>query len=172
MSKQVRFFALAEDLAELELAMKMKNQFAVIADCVSSPKIEHVDFVAPKIGFGDIKLHSCLVRTGGLPTVSFRHVSAQAYWFVDDMSSAVISFSRCHFDGRLLREGRLFLKTGTYVGEKWNSREQSYLDWADSIFRVVKRTFARDRLLDSYVGRHAQTWRSKGGLFVGATGGS
>lgn len=83
------------------------------------------------------------------------------------MSSEVIEFSGCDFDGKALLVGRFYFHTDELVDREIVKKRTEFLQWADQVFRYTKKALSRDRELmaplGAYVGKDAIVFREGGG---------
>lgn len=107
-----------------------------------------------------------LVRERDLPLVVMDYVPKQGYWTVEVLPSPVIEFSRCFFDGNILRRGRLYYSEGDYdANGLWIAKEESFKKWARRIFAVARKALTLTQ--GFYYGTDALRWRdTRGGKFV------
>lgn len=120
------------------------------------PSLDLVEEGAPWLFFH-------LVRPDDLASVVTRHVPAQGYWTVDVLRSPVIEFSRCFFDGQILRCGRVYY-TPSFFGpdDAVVLKSSAFLDWAKLLFAVVKKNLKRRDT--EYIGAEAEAWIASGGV--------
>jgi hypothetical protein len=91
-------------------------------------------------------------------------------------TSPVIEVLKPFFDGNEMSRGRFYYTTRYYGGDRrLVSKPSVFLDWANEVFRAVKKTLAFDKNLTpfhgDYVGRDARAWiNERGGHTVSATG--
>ncbi len=90
-----------------------------------------------------------------LGDVVLRHVDAQGYWMVDQISSPVVEYTSLKQDGQGIGDGRLYVATGHYVGEEWVAWSPQFIGLADSAFTWVRRNFKRSGGVGPYVGPEA-----------------
>ncbi len=106
-----------------------------------------------------------LARDEDLASVRLRHVEAQGYWVVDQLRSPVVELSRrmAVTAGALSVEGpaqgRLFYELGCF-GEDGRpvAFSEDFVEWAQGIFKAVRRQFTRDPGADCYDGAQAHDW--------------
>jgi hypothetical protein len=101
-----------------------------------------------------------LAREEDLELISLNYISAQGYWLVDQIRSPVLELSRGGMDESRLVPGRLYYRTGYYDGPEWVGFSPEFLEWADGIFRFVRRRFPYSRETRTYDGVHAKEWLS------------
>jgi hypothetical protein len=86
-------------------------------------------------------------------------------WNVQPESEA-IEFEGCEFDGSVLVRGRLYFQNDFLIQGMVAPKRKEFLDWADKVFRLAKKSLRRSKTLDAYVGEHAEKWRQQGGRFA------
>jgi hypothetical protein len=82
--------------------------------------------------------------------------------------SEVIEFSGCEFDGRVLLRGRFYFQTDLLMDGTIAPKRAAFLNWADKVFRLTKKSLTRSKTIDAYVGEHAEKWGHEGGRFAWA----
>jgi hypothetical protein len=92
----------------------------------------------------------CLAKEIG--QVEFRYIETMGYWMVEDTRSPVVEYTFGLQDGRGLGNGRLYYGNGYFEGEDWVPHSDDFNEFADSLFRWVRRYFVRDRASGVYVG--------------------
>lgn len=89
-------------------------------------------------------------------------VPSQGYWTIDSLRSPVVEFSRCYFNGKVLREGRLFYDSGYYDDSgTWVEKPKDFLEWADKLFRITKKVLKKIPNKQEYAGQDALAWLEK-----------
>ncbi|HYO55969.1 hypothetical protein [Archangium sp.] len=115
--------------------------------------------------FGKTWLTIILAPPDSLGSLAFEHVPRQGYWTVDLLRSPAMELSRCFYDGKILRVGRLFYDRGFYdEAGNWVEKPASFQAWAKKVFSVARKGLQRDAALYSYVGENAQAERKQRGL--------
>ena len=106
---------------------------------------------------GKTPLTLYLARPADVGAVAFREVAEQGYWTVDDLRSPVVELTRCYFDGKMLRSGRLFYETGYYGGDgAWVDKPKAFLAWAEALLGAARKALRREPRLDAYLGPEAR----------------
>ena len=83
-----------------------------------------------------------------------------------DTASEVVEFSGCEFDGQVLVRGRFYFENDLLIDDTLAPKRKGFLNWADTVFRLTKRSLTRSKTFDAYVGENAEKWRQKGGRFA------
>lgn len=166
MGHQVNFYLDPADTIALEQRLRTLGPLLVLHS--DSPRPE------PRIveGFGVEEagkpwLFYYIVRPDDLNKVVTIHVPAQGYWDVDFMKSPVIKFTRCFFDGTILRRGRLYCVDGFYdANNQWQAKEKSFQKWARAALAQTKKALKKLNNIE-YIGTGAEAWlASSGGKLV------
>jgi hypothetical protein len=164
MGKQFHVYLLPTDAVNLVAHLKNKVDMRLLSSRSDGP--EPVEIETPVRSQGGFSRIDCLLVPNVSAEIKMDHIEAQGYWNVDTLSSEVIEFSGCHFDGNTLKRGRFFYGPGFYKSEHWQEKSPCFLKWTDSVFRNAKKFLKRLPGLDAYLGADAEFWRSKGGVFV------
>jgi hypothetical protein len=107
-------------------------------------------------------LTSALVRRDDLSELRWTPLS-NGEELLNVATSPVIEVNRPYFDGRAMSRGRLYYSTKYYDGNRKPSlKPAAFLDWASTVFRVVKKCLAYDKGLTPYAGDYvadnARAW--------------
>lgn len=94
-----------------------------------------------------------------------RFVPLLSHWKVE-IESEAIEISGCEFDGSVLLGGRFYFKNDILLNGMIVPKRKEFLIWADKVFRSAKKSLARSKTLDAYVGEEAARWRQSGGRFA------
>jgi hypothetical protein len=154
--KQVNFFMHPDDLAEFDAWLRNRDETVVLADCSQTPMPQLLSSVS--IGrMGEESLRVFLVRSTDLPNVISRSIPNRGY-LIDGLRSPVVEFSRCYFDDKLLRRGRLYYDPGFWDEKKqWKTKVAAFSRWADAILRRIRSAY-KTKQSSSYVGPSATKW--------------
>jgi hypothetical protein len=164
MSSQVNFFLTPVDQLLLEQRLKKECPVVFLGIPLEQP--------APRLlstlevaRYGEEWLTVFLAHPDSLGALVFDHVPKQGYWLVDDERSPVIELSRCFYDGKVLKRGRLYYIKGFYdEAGRWVDKPADFLAWAKKVFSVTRKGLRRDAELFSYIGQDAEEKRQKEGL--------
>jgi hypothetical protein len=163
MGHQVNFFLTPRDTDILTGDLQKVGPFLVLHSraSTSAPRIlESLNLVES----GKPWLYFFLVHPDDLDAVVMRNVPAQGYWTVDVVESPVIEFSRCFFDDKTLRRGRMYYVDRFYASDgELQQKSVSFQKWARLIFTTTRKSLKK---LDAdYVGQDAVAWlAASGGL--------
>ncbi|HEX6813854.1 MAG TPA: hypothetical protein VF384_19690 [Planctomycetota bacterium] len=165
MGRQVNFWAVPDDLEDLEAAIRRRHEIEVVHSRSPSAEPRIVDSVT----FTEDQhrwLSYCLVRTEDVSQILMRHVPAQGYWVVDTLRSPVVEFDGCFFDQRILRRGRVYYTDGYYGDDAWVRKPEAFSTWAASVLALTRRRLLRHET--NYLGKRAAAWlEENGGELVG-----
>lgn len=166
MGHQVQIYLLPEDTLLIEKYFMGSDNAKFIQYCSPSAEIAVSDTLAVQ-EMGKSWLPIFIVREKDLKDLEVKHIEAQSYWTIDSLRSPVIEFSRCFFDGNVLRKGRLFFDLGYYGrGGEWVSKSDAFTTWADDTLRWIRKTFTRIES-GAYIGKKAGWWvQQRGGRLV------
>ncbi|QRK09167.1 hypothetical protein JQX13_03130 [Archangium violaceum] len=169
MGHQIRFFLTPADLQILEQRLKAHCP-VVYLDYRSEQPVPRLLSTLAVAEFGKTWLPMLLVPPESLEALSFENVMQQGYWTVDLLRSPAIELSRCFYDGKILRVGRLFYDRGFYDETgNWVEKPAAFQAWAKKVFSVARKGLQRDVALDAYVGENAQAERQRAGLRLVST---
>jgi hypothetical protein len=162
---QVNFYITPRDEAAIELKLKSLAPAVVLHHRSPGPEPRVIDSIDVRQG-DERWLYLYLARSQDLSQVVTQHVPAQGYWGVDVMRSPVIEFTRCYFDDKILRRGRVYYVDGFFSpGDAWVEKSEGFKDWAKSVLSTVKKSLKRTG--SDYVGADALNWlESSGGKLV------
>ncbi|MFY0525049.1 hypothetical protein ACN28I_18530 [Archangium gephyra] len=164
MGHQLRFFLTPADLQLLEQRLKAHCP-VVYLDYRSEQPAPRLLSTLAVAEFSKTWLTIFLAPPESLQALRFEHVVKQGYWTVDLLRSPIIELSRCFYDGKLLRVGRLFYDRGFHDETgNWVEKPASFQTWAKKILSVARKGIQRDAALEAYVGENAQAERQRGGL--------
>ena len=156
---QVNFFLTPDDLAECECRMRKIAPLALIEyrSDATTPKTLRNSAV-PEMGKSWLSIG--VVRPEDLGAIRFDPVHAQGYSTMDVLRSPLVELSRCFFDGKQLRRGRLYFTSRFYDQEDTLiSKDTAFVKWARSVLKAAVRGLRRDKELQSYIGSQAEELR-------------
>ncbi|HTT22069.1 MAG TPA: hypothetical protein VMG82_24275 [Candidatus Sulfotelmatobacter sp.] len=172
MSKQFQLFLTPTDA--VNLVEKLRVRFGARLLSKKSPSIDPVEIQSP------IE-HESIFEASGATSIFCYLAPANAriitkyyptlrLWLTDHWDSEAIEFSGCDFDGKTLRVGRFYFQTDDLVDGSIVGKKAEFLQWADRVFRYVKKALTRERGLmgpvGAYVGKDALLFRENGGKFA------
>lgn len=155
MGKQVNFFAVNSDFDILESALKKIEPFVILKYESPTSAPERADHLRVR-RMGEETLALRLCRACDIDSLHTWFVDTQGYWVVDTLTSPVVELNRCYYDGSICRRGRLYFRDGYYLDDgRWLDKPAHFVQWADRVLRLARRTFRRNPALGSYVGPEA-----------------
>lgn len=160
MGRQANFFLLPSDLVALEAEIARIGPFTVLHSRSTSKEVRRLSALDPAKANEDW-LHLFLVRPDDLEQVVVQHVPAQGYWTVDPLTSPVVEFQRCFFDGKVLRRGRVYVVENYYDSNGvLVQKPVPFKEWARAVLGVVRRKLHRQG--PDYIGADAKRWVASG----------
>jgi hypothetical protein len=164
MSRQFRFYLLPSDIERV--VAELRARFGVKVIEADSPKISPVEIDSPvrAASLGDATSIYCYLMPPAGADIKTWYMVKRQLWAVD-ISSEVIQFSGCDYDGNVLLIGRFYFQTDFLDGDSiWRKRPE-FLAWAGKIFRWTKKFLHWSKELQAYVGEDAMRWKQNGGRF-------
>lgn len=138
-SQQVNFYLLPEEQRWFEEILFARRELVVVRRLASPKGIVTTDSTIVK-AMGEEVLTVYLSRPTDLQKIITREVPARDEWLVDLTQSPVVEFSRCYFDGQLLRRGRLYVVTHYYDEDSLLvEKSKEFVAWAKSLISTVKK---------------------------------
>jgi hypothetical protein len=168
MSRQFHLYLLPEDAEDLMRVLRSKVSVVMIESVSSQPipKIIESPFVERRLQLKNgVHLADCHLIPTPNSGVKTRFVPSFDRWLVENESEA-IEFGGCEFDGTVLLRGRFYFQTDYLLRGMVVPKRKEFLEWADKIFRISKKSLIRSKAIDAYVGQAADAWRKKGGKFA------
>ena len=166
MGHQVNFYVAPDDIDQIESEIRKLEPLLVVHSRSSTPTPRTLSNLRLEEA-GLTWLFYFLVRESDVNSVVMDHVPEQGYWSVNVLASPVVEFTRCFFDGKILRRGREYYlerfydRTGAQV-----EKGESFRVWAAKVLKTTKRVLQKEG--GDYVGPAAAAWREQtGGTFVG-----
>lgn len=171
MGHQSCFYLTPKDTTELEQQLRKKTDLAILLwrSPTASPRIvDSLNFYEDgKQWFG-----LYLARPEDVDAIVMDYVDTQQYWTLEYSPSPVVEFSCCSFDGKRLREGRVY-----YVDKFWNpehgweEKGESFRKWAKMVHSTIKKSLKRrDSKYIEYIGADAAAWVDAGGTLETSDG--
>ena len=161
MGRQINFYLIPGDIDALAMELLKAEPYIVLHSRSASASPREVGSL-DVLEKGHPWLYFHLVRPPDKNSVVMREVPAQGYWTVDVLRSPVIEFTRCYFDGHILRRGRMYYDA-KYYGEKGDlvSKSDNFLEWAKIIFSKTKKNLINTN--SDYVGHGTRKWMEVSG---------
>jgi hypothetical protein len=159
MGHQLSFLMLPADLPIVEAAIRSTGDVCFLESRRPAADQTEIGTLAFQPGeMGHRPLGAYIVRGTQLGEVKNRFVDAEGYWVIDSLSSPVIEFSRCFFDGHLLRRGRAYFATDSRF--RFELPGDDFVAWGDRVLRRIKDTLQRvpEISTSAYVSSDARRW--------------
>jgi len=168
MGHQSSFYLTPKDTADLEQRLRAKTDLIILLwnSPTASPRV--VDslnlFENGKPWYGGYYL----ARPEDLSAIVMDHVPAQGYWTLENDPSPVVQFRGCPFDGKTLREGRIYYVDKFWTADRgWVEKPEAFRKWAKMVHTTIKKSLKRrDSKYIEYIGADAQAWVDAGGELV------
>ena len=161
MGHQINFFLGPNDLVELEKRLTSAGDLTILHS--RSPKPEPKVVESVKFTEDGKQWLLYLVRSADLNNVLIKEVVAQGYWVINTLFSPVVELDRCHYDGKVLKQGRLYYVDGFYDPQGlWIEKPANFKAWAKHLFTAARKTLVHDKKLRAYIGPEAALMRISG----------
>ena len=161
MGHQINFFLGQSDLVELETRLTRVGDLTILHSRSPKPEpkvVESVNFTEDRKQWSFY-----LVRSADLNNVLIKEVVAQGYWVVNTLFSPVVELDRFHYDGQVLKRGRLYYVDGFYDPQGlWIEKPANFKAWAKRLFTAARKTLVYDKKLGAYIGPEAALMRISG----------
>ena len=162
MGRQIRYFLSPSDFDDLETSLLVAGDCAVLHSRSRGPFPQVVESSSSE-GDGRQWLFFYLARKSDLDAVVTKEIVTQGYWTIDSMISPVVEFSRCYFDGKILRQGRMYFTESYYdKNDQHIPKSQGFRSWAAALLKKAKGLQHHDNDLQAYLGREAILLRNEG----------
>ena len=161
MGHQINFFLMPEDTRLLEKKLREKCPLVILdSESRSAAPVQLPDLEVAK--FGKTRLRVFLVQPEALESVRMRYVQQQGYWSVETDLSPVIEVDRCYYDGKIIRNGRLYYQRQFVEDGAWVEKPAAFQAWAKKVFSIARRTLQKLPDRPYHVGPHALTEHQQG----------
>jgi hypothetical protein len=161
MGHQINFFLGPCDLVELETRLTGAGDLIILHS--RSPKPEAKVVQSVKFTEDGKQWLLYLVRSADLNNILIKEVVAQGYWVIDNLFSPVVELDRCHYNGMVLKRGRLYYVDGFYNPEGlWIEKPANFKAWAKHLFTAARKSLVYDKKLGAYIGPEAALMRISG----------
>jgi hypothetical protein len=162
-SRQVNFYVHPEEQEWLEERLEGAGQFTIVRGLDESGRAKlSSTTVIKEFGKEDLKIY--LVRPEDVDRICSVGAPNRVERFVDDLRSPVVEFSRCYFDERVLRRGRLYMVDSYYDDfDRLTKKPADFVAWGRKLIDVVRNSLER-RSDGDYVSGRAREVESKAGV--------
>jgi hypothetical protein len=167
MSKQFHVYLLPADVVSLIEKLSAQFDISLIDPLSSRPSPVLLETPIRQDALllkGDAVRVDCYIASKNAD-IKMRFSPGLSRWIVQP-ESEVIEFRGCEFDGNVLVRGRFYLQNDFLVSDMIAAKHGTFLDWANRIFRLTKKSLYRSSTLDAYIGVQASKWRKEGGRFA------
>jgi hypothetical protein len=167
MSKQFHMYLLPADVESLIRTLRSRLHVSLFQPWSPSLIPVSTESALCKGGLqlitATVRADCYLARNGA--EIRMKFIRNLSRWNIDT-DPEVIEFSGCEFDGQVLVRGRLYFHNDLHIDDTLAPKRKGFLDWADKVFRLTKKSLTRSKTLDAYLGENAEKWRQKGGRFA------
>ena len=159
MGHQVNFLMLPTDLPMIKAAIRNTGEVRFLAD--RTPTAEPIEIATLAFDAGEMgrrPLGAYIARSSELGEVKTKFVETQGYWLIDSLSSPVIEFSPCYFDGNVLRRGRTYFATDSKFRAELPGED--FVTWGDRVLGRIKSALLRvpEISAEAYLSADARQW--------------
>ena len=143
----------------IEEAIRRTDDVVFLEDRTSTStpsQLSSLSFAPGQMGHRQLRAY--IARVQDLPAIKTRFVPEQDYWLIDSSDSPVVEFSRCFFDGRVLRAGRAYFPSDLRF--RPHLPEADFVKWADRVLNSIRKSLIRAPSIARYVyaSRSALDW--------------
>lgn len=167
MGRQVNFYMMPDDVADLESHFKAVGDIVFLAVRMSGPQPREEATLEPLSGDFGMRY---LVRRPDLSKLRIQHVAEQGDYAISAPFSPVVEFSRSRLDDEMgrLAPGRMYVSTSVWDGSTQIIATPEFLTWAGTLFDAIKKNKAYCAMKEPgrrgfYISRRAAAWRDQGG---------
>jgi hypothetical protein len=93
-----------------------------------------------------------LIMTPPPPLDTLRWTTQSGMRFLDTAESYVVEVGRCFTDGKILRDNRFWYAPISMDRSGWVPKDKAFTDWADSLYRRVKKVLYYEKDLKNWFG--------------------
>jgi hypothetical protein len=163
-SSQVNFFLTPQDHSDLEEKLRKSLRFVAIEERVSGRITKPV--IRETLYRRDDSGGACFLMPQDISQVTMRFFETTGTTWVEIHDSPVIEFSRCFFDGSVLRRGRFYAVSRFYRDGELVAKSDSFLKFVKNVMAITRKNLTRDG--SDYYGAEALEIR-KNGYLAGIT---
>jgi len=165
MSSQINFFMMPEDVAELEDYIKKQGLIIVSEQMLTNEPVIMPSLIDP------LKLGSFILLPKHLDKLSIGFIEKQNKYWVNEMRSPVIEFTKCIFkpDEKILKLGRLYFnKTQRSTGSKSIiAKDEEFISTAENLFKWFRKHFKNTKINSWHTTIRASEWhKNENGNFI------
>lgn len=161
-SSQVNFFMHPEDI-ELFGKYLAENNIISINQPQFTAELKFSSSIAEKAD-NEWWLKCFLVREADISFIKNEFIKKQNYYLINEFESPVIEFSRCFFDGKILKHGRLYFLKAVYDSNgKLVYKSQEFITRSHAVLKWIKKYYKRDIETGYYFSPRAEEWKNNSG---------
>ena len=159
MGKQVNFFLLPDDFADLQRAIESAGPVRFLQDRTKTEHLRELrSLVIPADQMGQTALRVYATRPNEIEQIKVRWIEQQRHWIVDSLDSPVLEIDRCYYDGHLIRRGRVYFATDLRF--RPHLSDEDFAKWGSSVLGRIRRRLILDREIHPfcYVSERVKRW--------------
>jgi hypothetical protein len=158
--RQVNFYLTPSDLLFWEKLIREKIPLCLLESTSTSSHPRRL-LTAMVSEMGHTPLNIVICHPEQVRSVEMNHLERRGLWAVNIARSPAIELSRCYYDGKILRRGRLYYVPGYFEGDVWIEKDSSFVAWADRILNRTRRILKKQPYLGEYAGPEVLGWGAK-----------
>jgi hypothetical protein len=158
MGRQINYYMTAEDHRAFEQRLRRAGDFVAIRRKSKKRGPQVVDLSSALDA-----VYLCLVRRGDLPAVIAEEIPARGEYFVNELYSPVVQYTRCSQGDRVIRPGRLYTQEGYFDDAgRWVVKDEAFIAWSRRLQATARRFFKGRRYGSFYLGEGAERAKASG----------
>jgi hypothetical protein len=158
-SKQVNFYTTPNDERHLIDQIGHKMEF------ICMPSISQVEHGVKTSYESIVKTENYniyLLDESRLSDIKFLSAKERGIYYVDQLRSPAVQFSRCYCKDNIIRRGRFYFVTGYFDGDTLVKKDKEFISLGNSILKVTKNYLHLDKSTGDYYGGEALDLKSLG----------
>jgi hypothetical protein len=159
MGRQVNFFLLPNDFADLQVAIESAGPVRFLQDRTKTQQLRKLNsLVIPPDEMGKTGLRVYATRPNDVDQIKLRWIEQQNHWIVDSLDSPVVEIDRCYYDSHLIRRGRVYFATDLRF--RPHLPDEEFTKWGSSVISRIRRRLILNRDIHSfcYVSESVKRW--------------
>ena len=165
MGRQFRAYLLPADMETVMHKLAQSGDLQMFRDVTEDPRtlVQQSPFVESHLLRGGSAVRCFLAPPSA--DVTYRYIEKRGVWHIDH-TSEVVEVSGFDCDSKVLVQGRMYYQVDYVKETSICSKGASFVHWAESLFRSVKKDLVYSAKLQAYVGEGAQRFLESGGRFT------
>jgi len=161
-SSQVNFFMHPDDIESFGKYLA-ENNIVSINQPQFTAELKIAASIA-EIAENEWWLGCFLVRKPDISIIKNEFFKKPNYYLINEIESPVIEFSRCLFDGKVLRAGRLYFIKAFYDStDKLVYKSEEFIACSQTVLKWIKKHYKRDIETGFYFSPKAEEWKNNNG---------